>query len=213
MKKAIVIGSTGMVGRQLVELLTESTEYIQVISLVRRPSGYTHPKLTEHVVDFDEPEIWKSLVKGDVFFSCMGTTLKQAGSKPNQYRIDYTYQYQVAQIAAANGVSAYVLISSAGASVSSTFFYSRMKGELDEAVLKLHFDTVNILRPAQLYGDRDEKRSAEKFALKIMFFLNKTGLFRKYRPIHARQLAQAMINIAGNPSKVIVGYNEIFDLI
>ena len=213
MKKAIVIGSTGMVGRQLIELLTELDEYIHVISLVRRPSGFIHPKLTEHIVDFDQPEVWKPLVKGDVLFSCMGTTLKQAGSKQSQYQIDYTYQYQVAQIAAANGVNAYVLISSAGASVSSAFFYSRMKGELDDAVLKLHFDTVNILRPAQLYGDREEKRSAERFALKIMFFLNKTGLFRKYRPIHARQLAQAMVNIAGNPHHVIVSYNEIFKLI
>ncbi|MBP1677634.1 MAG: Semialdehyde dehydrogenase - binding protein [Bacteroidetes bacterium] len=212
MKKAIVIGSTGMVGRELIRLLINSPEYTQVVSLVRRAGNLTHAKLTEHVVDFNHPEQWQPLVKGDVLFSCMGTTLKKAGSKTNQYRVDFMYQYDAARAGARNGVRSYVLISSAGASVSSPFFYTQMKGRLDEAVLKLPYEAVNILRPAQLYGNRDENRVAERIALSLMFGLNKIGLFRKYRPIHAGKLAQAMINVAGDTSKVISSYADIFKL-
>jgi len=81
MKKAIVIGSTGMVGTQLIDLLINSNEYSEIVSLVRRPSGITHPKLSEHPVDFDKIETWTRFVKGDVLFSCMGTTIAQAKTK------------------------------------------------------------------------------------------------------------------------------------
>ena len=158
MKKAIVIGSTGMVGTQLIQLLLFSNNYVEITSLVRRESGITHPKLKEYVVDFDQPETWRQLVNGDVLFSCMGTTIAKAKTKENQYKTDYTYQYKVAEIAAQNGVPAYVLLSSAGANVKSAAFYMQMKGKLDEAVLKLSFETISILRPAQLYGERKEKR-------------------------------------------------------
>ena len=86
MKKAIVIGSTGMVGTQLIQLLLFSNNYVEITSLVRRESGITHPKLREYVVDFDQPETWRQLVTGDVLFSCMGTTIAKAKTKENQYR-------------------------------------------------------------------------------------------------------------------------------
>jgi len=100
----------------------------------------------------------------------MGTTIAQAKTKENQYKIDYTYQYNVAETASANGVQTYVLISSAGANPKSTVFYSKMKGQLDEAVLKLPFKNIIILRPDQLYGNRTEKRLGEKVGLSVMFF-------------------------------------------
>lgn len=196
MKKAIVIGSTGLVGTQLISQLLENNDYLEVISLVRRKSGVQHPKLTEHVVDFDKPNSWKDLVKGDVLFSTMGTTIKTAGSQANQFKVDYTYQYATAKIASGNGVPVYVLISSAGASSKSFIFYPQMKGKLEDDVKKLPFKTIHILKPGPLDGDRQEHRKAEKQGLKMIYFFNKLGLFRKYRPILGSEVAKAMISVA-----------------
>ena len=213
MKTVLVIGATGMTGTELIKKLLDTEEYSKVISFVRRATGTTHPKLTEHIVDFDDMANWKYLLKGDVLFSAMGTTLKNAGSKAAQYKIDYTFQYEAAMYAAENGVSTYVLISSVGANANSLNFYQRMKGELDNAVQQLGFNTIVILRPGQLYGNRTEKRSAEKFALQMMFIFNKIGLLKKLRPIHASQLANAMIVAATLNKTSIYTLTEIFDLI
>lgn len=209
---ALVIGSTGMVGRELIKQLCESAEYSKIVSLVRRPSGFNHSKLQEHAVDFDQPESWKHLLKGDVLFSCMGTTLAAAGSKANQYKVDYTYQYETARMAAENDVPAYVLISSTGANAKSALFYPQIKGQLDEAVQKLGFKSVQILRPGQLYGERLQKRSAELFAVKIMFTMNRFGFFKKYRPISSWDVAKAMINVAKKNGTNIFTLNELFKL-
>ena len=210
---ALIIGSTGMVGRELVKQLCDDAEYAQILSFVRRPSGFSHSKLKEHVVNFDQPESWKELLKGDVLFSCMGTTLAAAGSKANQYKVDFTYQFETARMAAENKVPVYVLVSSTGANAKSALFYPQIKGQLDEAVQKLGFKSVQILRPGQLYGDRIQKRTAEAIAVKIMFFMNKTGLFRKYKPIHSAEVARAMINVTNKSGINIFTLNELFKLL
>lgn len=212
LRTALVIGSTGMVGRELVTQLCESSEFEQVISFVRRSSGFSHSKLQEHVVNFDQPESWKELLKGDVLFSCMGTTLAAAGSKASQYKVDYTYQYETARMAAENNVPVYVLVSSTGANANSALFYPKIKGQLDEAVQKLGFKSVQILRPGQLYGKRQQKRSAELFAVKMMFAINKLGLFKKYKPIHASEVAKAMISAAKRTGSNIFTLDELFKL-
>lgn len=212
MKKAIVIGSTGMVGTQLIELLIFSNEYSEIVSLVRRGSGIIHSKLKEYIVDFDQPESWKDFVTGDVLFSCMGTTIAKAKTKSNQYKIDYTYQLKVAEIAANNGVPVYVLISSAGANAKSSTFYMKIKGQLEEAVKLLPFKATIILRPGQLYGYRNEYRLGEKLALSIMFGLNKAGILRKFMPIHAREVAQAMVNAVRIQKSHTYKLNELFDI-
>lgn len=209
---ALVIGSTGMVGRELIKQLCESSEFEQVISFVRRSSGFSHSKLQEHVVNFDQPESWKELLKGDVLFSCMGTTLAAAGSKASQYKVDYTYQYETARMAAENNVPVYVLVSSTGANANSALFYPKIKGQLDEAALKLGFKSVQILRPGQLYGKRQQKRSAELFAVKMMFAINKLRLFKKYKPIHASEVAKAMISAAKRNGSNIFTLDELFKL-
>jgi len=196
MKKAVVIGGTGMVGVQLIKLLIETDEFLEIVSLVRRSSGVKHSKLNEHIIDFDKPETWSQWVTGDVLFSTLGTTLAKAKSKDNQYRIDFEYQYITAEIAAKNGITNYVLVSSAGASSKSTIFYSQMKGKLEDAVSVLPFKTISILRPGQLDGERTEKRAGEKAGLSVMYFMNKLGLLKRYRPIQAEQVARAMINAA-----------------
>ena len=212
MKKAIVIGSTGMVGTQLIQQLIASVEYSEIISLVRRPSGVSDPKLSEICVDFDKSELWKELVKGDVLFSTMGTTLAQAKGKDQQYKVDYTYQYNVAKIASENGVPSYVLISSAGASSKSLIFYSNMKGELEDAVKKLSFQVITILQPGQLKGIREFSRSSENTGVKVMEFFNNAGLFKKYKPIDAIQVAQAMINAANKTTTSTFTLDEVFNL-
>ena len=210
--KALIIGSTGMIGAELTRQLLEDNNYTEVVTFVRRASGVTHPKLTEQIVDFDKPESWKELVKGDVLFSAMGTTIANAKTKDNQYKVDYTYQYQTAQVASDNGVPVYVLVSSAGASPDALAFYMNMKGELEQAVKKLPFKFIHIFRPGQLDGDRKENRAAERIGLKFMYFTNKLGIARRYRPIHSTQLAKAMIIAAGYTKSGIYTLNEIFEL-
>ena len=210
--KALIIGSTGMIGAELTRQLLEDNNYTEVVSFVRRASGVKHPKLTEQIVDFDKPESWKELVKGDVLFSAMGTTIANAKTKDNQYKVDYTYQYQTAQAASDNGVPVYVLVSSAGASTDALAFYMNMKGELEQAVKKLPFKFIHIFRPGQLDGDRKENRAAERIGLKFMYFTNKLGIARRYRPIHSMQLAKAMIIAAGFTTSGIYTLDEIFEL-
>ena len=211
-QKAIVIGSTGMVGKELVKKLIENEHYSEIISLVRRPSGITNPKLDEHVIDFDRPETWKDLVKGDVLFSALGTTIAKAKSKEEQFKVDFTYQYNVAKIAVENGATSYVLISSAGANPKSKAFYMNTKGKLDEAVQCLPFEYINILRPGQLHGKRTEKRLGEKVGLSVMYSLNKIGLFKRYKPINDKKVAKAMIHAARKTHSTIYTLDEVHEL-
>lgn len=213
--KAIIAGATGLVGSRLLHILLQDIRFESVHVLVRQSTGLKHPRLTEHLVDFEKPEKWKALVKGDVLFSTLGTTLRKAGSKENQFRVDYTYQYELAKAAAANKIPDFVLVSSAGANPRSFIFYSKMKGELEEAVQKLKFRRIFILRPSFLEGRRLEKRKAEK----VMLFLTKAVtsiFFRQYRPIRARMVAQAMVNaiFSHENRPLIVIYNpaELFYL-
>jgi len=194
-KTALVIGATGLVGEQLVLQLLDHPEFEKIMVFGRRKLGLSHPKLDEELIDFDQPESWKDLVKGDVAFSSLGTTIKTAKTKENQYRVDYTYQYEFAKAASQNSVSAYVLVSSLGADSKSSVFYSRMKGELDEAVAKLPFRKTIIVRPSILDGNRKEKRPMEKISLAIMRGLTKIVL-KKYRPTPVDLLAARMISLS-----------------
>lgn len=192
MKTAIVIGATGLVGEELVNQLIESKEYDAIKLFVRKPASFAHPKVQEQIINFDQPESWTSLVVGDALFSTLGTTIKTAKTKENQYRVDYTYQYEFAKAASANGVPVYVLISSLGANAKSAVFYSRMKGELDEAVAKLPFRKTIIVRPSILDGNRKEKRPMEKISLAIMRRLSRV-IMKQYRPTPVDLLATKMI--------------------
>lgn len=124
----------------------------------------------------------------------MGTTLRTAGSKDAQYKVDYTYQYEVAKMAAANGVKEYVLISSAGAGPDSKIFYSRIKGELERDIKKLPFETIHIIRPGMLAGDRKEVRTGEKIFTPVMYAIGAIPGLGMLKPIQGREVAQAMIN-------------------
>ena len=191
--KAIVIGATGATGKDLVKLLIQDTNYTQIDIFVRRKPEIEHEKLTVHIVDFDQPDTWQDLLNGDIAFSCMGTTLKQAGSKEVQWKIDYTYQYEFAQRAKVNGVSNFVLVSSAFASPNSPFFYAKMKGQLEEEIKKLDFLKLLIFNPPSLIRE-GSTRKTELFGVKLIQFFNKLGMFRFQKPMKTKFLAQAMLN-------------------
>ncbi|MBF8963911.1 NAD(P)H-binding protein [Pontibacter sp. FD36] len=214
MKTALVIGATGLVGKQLVQQLLSDERFNNVIVFGRRSLGIANTKLQEHLIDFDKPEDWQHLVKGDVFFSTLGTTLKQAGGQNEQYKVDYHYQYKFAEAAAQNGVPAYVLVSSSGADPGSLIFYSRMKGALEEAVKKLDFKSINIIQPGLLHGDRQESRTGEEIGYKVMHFLDKLGIAGKYKPYEDKVVAQAMVNagIAAQPGVHTYTLGEVFKL-
>lgn len=198
-KTAIVIGATGLVGTELTRLLLEHADYTTVRAFVRRPSGFEHPILDERIVDFERIADWQDSFTGDVLFSTLGTTLKSAGSKEAQYRVDFTYQYEAARAASRNGVDAYVLVSSAGANRNARVFYSRMKGELEQAIEELPFRRVVILRPSILVGEREEPRPMERIGAALATAIARiVPPLRKYRPIPAETVARAMINGASS---------------
>ena len=192
--KAIVIGATGAVGKELVRALLDDARYTEVAVFVRRDPGVTHPKLTAHVINFEQPDTWRALVTGDVLFSALGTSLKQAGSKEAQRRIDYDYQYMFAEAAHANGVPHLVLLSSLGADSRSSIFYLRLKGELDDAVQRLGFDTVHIVRPPSLIRP-EAKRLGKTAVVKILQGLNAVGIAKNLAPMSVDTVARCMMEI------------------
>lgn len=199
MPTAIVIGATGLVGSRLVTQLIGDSRFTEVVVLARRSCGQSSPKLREHLIDFDRPETWQELVRGDVAFSALGTTLKQAGSKEAQYKVDYTYQHDFARAAARNGVPTFVLCSAAGANEKSRVFYSRMKGELDRDVGALGFRHVTIVRPGLLLGTREKPRFGERLGELVLGAVNAVGIARGYRGIKGETVARAMLNAALDP--------------
>lgn len=190
--KAIVIGATGATGKFLVQELLSSTAYSDVTILLRKKTFEDHPKLKQIVVDFDKLEVYQDEINGDVAFSCMGTTLKAAGSKAAQWKIDYDYQYNFAELARQNNVSTFVLVSAVNAKSDSSIFYSKMKGQLEESVVKLNFEKTIIFQPGILERPNTD-RAGEKIALSVMKFFTKLGLIKKHLPTHVHDLAKAMI--------------------
>ena len=211
---AILIGATGLVGSKILHELLEDKNYNSVLVFHRRSTGVKHPKLQEYIIDFDNIDSWKSNIQGTHLFSALGTTIKQAGSKEAQYKIDYTYQYDVAEAAAENGIESYSLVSSLGADSESNSFYPRIKGELDEAVQKLPFTNILIVRPSFLDGNRKEFRLAERLGIFIANIVCKIPGLTKYHPIKTETVAQAMTKgIKSITGTTIIEGSEIHSLL
>ena len=191
--KTLLIGATGATGSDLLRLLLDDGEVESVVIFVRRNPGVEHPKLTVHVIDFEKPEKWSHLVKGDVLFSCLGTTRKDAGSKAAQWKVDYDYQYSFAKAARENGMGCYVLVSAMNASSKSRFFYSRMKGELDDDVTKLGFPRLLIFKPPSLIR-KGSDRNMEKMGVKVIGFFNRLVLMKSLKPMSTDVLAKKMLD-------------------
>ncbi|MCB0588438.1 MAG: oxidoreductase, partial [Phaeodactylibacter sp.] len=132
-KTALLFGASGLVGNQCLLQLLGHPAYRKVISFGRRKLELEHPRLEQHVINFDNLEKYGSLFKGHDLFSCLGTTMSKAGSREAFFRVDFTYAYESARLAVANGASQLLLVSSVGADPESLFFYTRVKGELESA--------------------------------------------------------------------------------
>lgn len=192
--KAIVIGATGATGKDLVAKLLEDKHFDEVHIFVRHNVGVQHEKLRVHIVDFNKIEEWKGELQGDALFSALGTTIKQAGSQEEQWKVDYTYQYEVAKAAEENGVETMALVSSAWATSESKVFYTRMKGQLEDDVKKLGYRRLYIMRPPSLIR-KGTDRFGEKVSVKILNAINNIGLLRSIRPMPTSQVAHAMISM------------------
>ena len=189
--KALIIGATGATGKDLVDVVLRDPDYTEVVTFVRRRTERTHPKLSEIVTDFDHLENVSDSIKGDIWFSCFGTTLKAAGSKEKQWHIDYEIPAKFAEIARKNGVSKAVLVSAYGAAAKSKVFYSQMKGKLEEHIAKLAFDQCIIFQPGMLLRE-DTDRAAERITANVLKFLNGLGMIRKFRPLPTSTLAEKL---------------------
>lgn len=197
-KTALVIGSSGLIGSHLVIQLLSNPNFDKVIVFNRRPCLILHPKIEEHLIDFNDLKPIEPFVKGDVMFCTMGTTIKKAGSKEAFRLVDVVYPEQFAQMALNNQVKQFLLISSLGADLESTNFYLKTKGEIETFLQQSAFNSVSILRPSLLLGDRKEFRLGEKLATYILPVLSLflIGPFKKYKAIEAKTVAKSMVNIA-----------------
>jgi uncharacterized protein YbjT (DUF2867 family) len=204
-RDAVVIGATGLVGSELLRQLLAEERVATVVALGRRTTGVRHEKLREHAVDFEAPAALAGLVRGDVLFSALGTTIRAAGSAEAQRKVDHGYQLRVAEAARRNGVGTYVLVSAAGASPRSRIFYSRMKGELERDVEALGFPRCRVLRPGLLDGERKERRAGERLALGLLRPLSPL-LPASARPIPVATVARAAIAAALDPAPGLVRY-------
>jgi uncharacterized protein YbjT (DUF2867 family) len=198
MKTALIIGSTGLIGSQLLKILLESSEYEKVITFVKRDSGIQHSKLKQHIIDFDKPETYKELVVGDDFFCTIGTTIKNAGSQEAFKKVDFEYPKQFANLALKSNIKQFLIISSLGADANSSNFYLKTKGEIQDFLRECNFESVSVLQPSLLLGNRKEFRLGEKigaFFMKLFSFLL-IGNLKKYKPIQSEVVAKAMFAIA-----------------
>ena len=210
--RAIIIGSTGLVGKQIVTKLLKLNSITGVLVFARRSLEISDPKLKEEIVDFDKIHEWGHKVRGDILFSTIGTTLRAAHSKEAQFKVDYHYQLEVAKAASKNGVDSYVLISTVNANPKSSFFYLRMKGQLEEAVKELPFMSINIIRPGPLTGTRERVRLSEIFSTTILGIITKIVKIN-IEPVDSERVADVAI-VAGLKQERginIIDPKEIFE--
>ncbi|MBK7312202.1 MAG: NAD(P)H-binding protein [Sphingobacteriaceae bacterium] len=198
--KALVIGSTGLVGEHLLQLLELDNRFTSVTALVRKPGAIRSTKINYEFFDFDNMN--GALLTGDVLFCALGTTRKKAGSKEAQYKIDLTYNYEAAKLAKQNGVTVLAHVSSLGANSSSSNFYLQVKGKLEDNLKAIGFDRTIIVRPSFILGDRKEFRLGEKIGIVIMKALAflMQGPLKKYRGVQAAKIAKCMIEESCNAS-------------
>ena len=191
MTTAWVAGASGLVGGELLRLLLADAAYEKVVSVGRRTIAATSPKLTQVKVDFADVSTFESLPSADVAFCCLGTTLKKAGSRDAFRAIDHDAVITFARAAHEAGAKVLVHVSSLGADRRSRAFYASVKGEVEEALTGLGFESVYALRPSILDGDRAESRPLERVGLAFARALG--PVLGKYRPTEATAVARTMV--------------------
>lgn len=202
-KKALVVGATGLIGEQLVDLIANSDLYNQVIVISRREYKVESDKVLVQIVDFENLDIEASYWNVDDVFCCLGTTMKKAGSKEAFKKVDLDYPIKIAQVTKAKGANSYHLISALGADAKSSVFYNRIKGQAEDAIAQISFDRYHIYQPSLLYGNRQEFRLGEKVGIILFKALNflMLGPLKKYRGIESTKVAKAMLSFASTEQK------------
>ena len=197
-KTALLAGATGLIGSQLLPLLLASERYAKVIVVGRKAVPMLHPKLVQVTTELDKlDEVRLKLIADDVF-CCLGTTMRQAGSKEAFYKVDFLYVVKLAALAAGNFASQFMVVSSMGADAESRVYYSRVKGEMEAAVRQTPFRAIHIFRPSLLLGNRDQPRLGERLGAVLLTLASPLlrGPLLKYRPVAAVTVAAAMLRAA-----------------
>jgi uncharacterized protein YbjT (DUF2867 family) len=208
--KAVIIGSTGLVGHEILKLLIADSRITSIKSFSRQAVDLQHPKLSQRLVSFEDMPSWNHEIESDVAFSSLGTTRSIAGGIAQQYKVDFTYQANFAKECRNHNVNRYVLISSIGADPQSKIPYLKMKGELEEYVMSLGISHVNILRPGPLVGSRNHRRYAEEVMLPFNRFLSKLPGLSDLEPVSAHKVALCALRVAmSNSKQVLVSPQEI----
>jgi uncharacterized protein YbjT (DUF2867 family) len=196
--QVLILGSTGLVGSRLLDLMLQDVKVERIHLISRRSSGIDHQKITEYLAPLDKMEKFENAFSVDVCFCCLGTTIKKAGSKKSFEKIDYGLPLLAGKIAKKNNVPSFVLVSALGASCSSSFFYSRVKGNLERDLKELKFQNLHIVRPSLIIGKRAERRPAEAFAM-IGFKLLKPifkGPLKRFEGSEVLDIAKTMVALS-----------------
>jgi len=193
-KKAVIAGSSGLIGSHLLQILLEQAYYDEVLILVRKKLSIEHHKLTQLVIDFEQPETYQQELTGHALFCCLGSTKKKTPDLTIYRKIDHDYPLLLAQLAKQNGIEQYHLVSSIGADINGVNFYTKTKGETEADISAVGIPTVHIYRPSFLVGDRQESRPMEKLVNGLMKVVNPLlfGSWKKYQSIAASTVATAM---------------------
>lgn len=199
-KTALLLGATGLVGGHLLDRLLAHGAYRRVIAPTRRPLDLRHAKLDNPILNFERMDRFPDAFRCQDVYIALGTTIKQAGSEEAFRRVDYEYVVHAATLAYAHGANQCLVISSAGANSESRFLYSRVKGEMEEAIARLDFWATHIFRPGVLLGDRDGLRLAERVAGGLTRLVRSVSptLLGDYNPTEADLLARRMVEAAQN---------------
>jgi uncharacterized protein YbjT (DUF2867 family) len=191
---ALVAGSTGLIGSQLLELLLNDSTYAKVIALSRKPLPISNPKLENIVVEASDLKD-HSAIKADDVFCCLGTTIKQAKTNEAFRKIDFDYPLALATLLKSNGATQFFLVSALGADKNSSIFYNQVKGEVEEAIGAVGITAYHIFRPSLLIGPRKEHRAGED-AAKVFYKIFGFIIPAKYKGIESIKVARAMISFA-----------------
>lgn len=187
----LVLGATGLVGRELLQQLLADRDTKRVVVIARKSTGVRHEKLDERVIDLAEMEKHADAFAVDDIFCALGTTIKVAGSQERFRFVDHDLPLQAARLGLAHGARHYLIVSSVGANAHSRVFYSRVKGEVEDGLRALGYPRLTIARPSLLEGDRDEFRLGERLFSYLGWLMPST-----YKPIEARDVARALVALS-----------------
>ncbi len=194
-KVALLAGTTGLIGSQVLDLLLENSDYDRIIAISRKPIDLMHPRLTNLICELNELQEHTSEIVVDDVFCCLGTTMKKAKSKEAFRAVDFNAPLELAKISKANGAKRYLLVSALGANKNSAVFYNKVKGEVEEAIAQVGFNDYHIFQPSLLTGPRLENRAGEE-AAQLFYKLFGFLIPKKFASIESKKVARAMIAFA-----------------